>query len=238
MPEQLLRAESASPLYVQLMERIRLDILQGVYPVGDQIPPEHELEGRYGVSRVTVRRALQELTGEGLLERKQGKGTFVSLPKPEPLHRGVLGFHDSCREMGKRPSVGQTRVREKEASPADRERLHLGPEARILEIRRVLKADGEAVMLETCHFSTAYGWLESANLKASLYRALQEYGIQAEKSIYDLFMKPVEQEEAELLQVERGAMLMVSDQVVYDQKGRPLHTCRRLIRGDRYTLRI
>ena len=51
------------------MQRIRGDIERGVYPTGSRIPPEHELEKLYQVSRVTVRRALSELTSEGLLER-------------------------------------------------------------------------------------------------------------------------------------------------------------------------
>ena len=238
MPDSLLRVESASPLYAQLMERIRLDILQGVYPVGNRIPPEHELETRYAVSRVTVRRALQELTSSGLLERKQGKGTFVAQPRTEVPRRGVRGFHDACREMGLTPAVGQVRVREVPSTPEDRERLSLSPDADILEIRRVLTVDGEPVILEKNHFSMAYAWLESADLRGSLYRALQEYGIRAEKSIYDLSLKTAEAEEAALLNVEAGTVLLSEEQVVYDQRGRPLHTGSRLIRGDRYTLRI
>ena len=238
MGEKLLRAESASPLYAQLMERIRMDILQGVYPVGDRIPPEHELEERYAVSRVTVRRALQELTASGLLERKQGKGTFVAQPRKEIAERGVQGFHDACRESGMIPSVGQVWVRTLPASPEDRENLSLAPEASIIEIRRVLKADGTPVVLESNHFSMAYAWLESGGLRGSLYRLLQEYGIRAEKSKYDLSLKDADRAEAELLQVEEGTALLLEKQVVYDQKGRPLHTSHRLILGKRYTLRI
>ena len=85
-----LKADSSSPLYHQLMQRITADIEQGTYPTGSRIPPEHELEQLYQVSRVTVRRALAELTSEGLLERKQGKGTFVSMPKEsDTFPRGV-----------------------------------------------------------------------------------------------------------------------------------------------------
>ena len=76
-----LQTDSSSPLYHQLMQRIIADIEKGAYPVGSRIPPEHELEQLYQVSRVTVRRALAELTAKGLLERKQGKGTFVSAPR-------------------------------------------------------------------------------------------------------------------------------------------------------------
>ena len=238
MGQGTLQMESVSPLYAQIMERIRMDILQGIYPVGSKIPTEHELEVRYTVSRVTVRRALQELTAAGLLQRKQGKGTFVSQPREERKARTLMGFHDACRETGKKPSVQKLRVRELDAAPEDRKRLNLPEDAQVLEIRRVLAADGEPVILEQNHFSMAYAWLENASLRGSLYRALQEYGVQAEKSIYDLSLVAADAEETALLQVAEGTTLLLAEQVVYDQKGRPLYTGRQLIRGDRYTLRI
>ena len=238
MQETGLSARSVSPLYVQLMEQIRLDIQRGVYPVGDRIPTEHELETRYGVSRVTVRRALQELTSAGMLERKQGKGTFVTQPKNQTAARGVQGFHEACREMGKNPSVSSVRVMEISSTPEDRIRLNLAPEARVLEIRRTLLADGEPVVLEKLHFSMAYVWLENANLRGSLYQLLQEYGIQPEKSTYDLSLRNASREEAEQLMIPEGTALLAEDQVVYDQRGRALHTSRRLIRGEKIILRI
>jgi len=233
-----LLADSASPLYVQLMDRIRQDILQGVYPTGEKIPAEHMLEERYGVSRVTVRRALQELTGAGLLERKQGKGTFVSAPKPRREHRGVISFHDACREAGLRPGARTLTARETAATEEDRRRLELLPDSRIVEIRRLLTADGTPVILETLRFSMAYAWLENAETGGSLYLALREYGIRAEKSLYAFSLARATAEEAELLGLEENGPLMKEEQTVYDQKGRPLHTAVRLIRGDRYTLRV
>ena len=238
MPEKVLHTESSSPLYAQLMEQIRYDILRGAYPAGVKIPTEHELEGRYGVSRVTVRRALQELTASGLLERKQGKGTFVVQQKQEAGRQGVPDFFDACREAGKNPSVSQIHVEEKEATENDRIHLNLEPEAKVLEIRRVISADHEPVILEVNRFSMAYVWLENADLRGSVYRLLQEYGVRAEKSIYDLSLRKVTAAEAELLRVEEGTTVLSAEQVVYDQKGRPLHTGIQLIRGDRFTLRI
>ena len=238
MPGKDLLEESASPLYAQLMERIRQDIRQGAYPTGEKIPAEHKLEERYGVSRVTVRRALQELTTAGLLERKQGKGTYVSAPRPRLEHRGVQGFHEACREAGRKPSARILSMREREASAEDGRGLGLTPDARVLEIRRLLRADGEPVILETLHFSMAYAWLENAGTEESLYRILQDYGIRPEKSFYAFSLARASAEEAELLDVEKGKTLMKVEQLVYDQKGRPLHSAVRLIRGEKYTLRI
>lgn len=72
---------SSLPLYEQLMINIKDEMDKGVYKAGDRIPNEAELCDLYSVSRITVRRAIQELVEEGLLERKQGKGTFVSRKK-------------------------------------------------------------------------------------------------------------------------------------------------------------
>ena len=238
MPEPMLRSESARPLYNQLMERLQLEIRNGVYPAGEKIPTEHELETRYGVSRVTVRRALSELTAAGMLERKQGKGTFVAYPKPRAEERSVQGFHDACREMGRKPGVAYVKVEEVKGTREDCAWLGLEPDANVLKIQRVLTADGEPVILETARFTTAYSWLQNANLKGSLYRSLQEYGIQAEKSIYDLSLRRITAKEADLLQAEEGTAVIAVKQVVYDQRGRPLHISDRLIRGEKYTLRI
>ena len=220
MADGTLRTESVSPLYAQIMERIRQDIIQGVYPAGSRIPTEHELEIRYAVSRVTVRRAMLELTTAGLLERKQGKGTFVTARKTERRERVLLGFHEACKAAGKVPSVLLTRMRELDGEPKDLELLNLPEGSRVLEIRRVLAADDEPVILQICRFSMAYAWLENAELKGSLYSLLQEYGVRAEKSIYDILLRKTNHDEAALLNVDEGTVLLAVDQVVYDQKGR------------------
>ena len=114
-----LQADSSSPLYHQLMQRITADIERGTYPTGSRIPPEHELEQLYQVSRVTVRRALAELTSEGLLERKQGKGTFVSMPKGNIQLKNLHSFHDSCKINKVKPSTDVIHVRETVSSKAE-----------------------------------------------------------------------------------------------------------------------
>ena len=233
-----LQTVSSSPLYHQLMQRIADDIEKGNYPVGSRIPPEHELEETYQVSRVTVRRALSELTSEGLLERKQGKGTFVSTPRMSQDLKSIHSFHDSCKKNGVKAGTRVIHVTEIEADAVDIADLKLRAGDRVVETLRVRSADGEPVALEKNHFSTVYSYLENENLNGSLYNVLRDYGVEPKEATHDVSLVYATEAQAKLLNVEAGSPLMRLKEVVYDQKGRPLHNSLQLIRGDRFVFRI
>ncbi len=233
-----LQADSYSPLYHQLMQRIAADIERGTYPTGSRIPPEHELEQTYQVSRVTVRRALAELTSEGLLERKQGKGTFVSTPRGSMQLKSLHSFHDSCRFNNAKPSTDVIHVRETAANNTDAEELNLTEGARVLETLRIRKADGVPVVLERNRFSMAYAYLQDLDLTGSLYSLLREYGVEPKLALHDVSLHFATEEESQLLDIETGSPLVCLHEVIYDQRGRPLHNSIQLIRGDRFVFRI
>jgi len=233
-----LQTESASPLYHQLMQRIREDIDRGTYPTGSRIPPEHELEQTYQVSRVTVRRALAELTQEGLLERKQGKGTFVSVPRVSQNLKNVHSFHDACFFSGMTPGTRVIHVREIRADAQDRADLSLKDGDRVIETLRVRTADGVPVVLEKNHFSMAYAYLEDSDLNGSLYATLQIYGVEPRQATHEISLCEAGKAEAELLDIPAGTPLMKLREVIYDQRGRPLHNSQQWIRGDRFVFRI
>lgn len=233
-----LESESSSPLYHQLMQRLQEDIERGTYAVGSRIPPEHQLEQLYNVSRVTVRRALAELTADGLLEKKQGKGTFVSTPRISQDLKSIHSFHDACKQNGFQGATRVVHVQETEADAADVQELNLRPGDKVLETLRVCTADGVPVVLEENHFSMAYSYLENENLSGRLYGVLRDYGIEPRQATHDISMTFATESQAKLLEVEPGAPLMRLHEVVYDQKGRPLHNSLQLIRGDRFVFRI
>ena len=233
-----LQAESYSPLYHQLMTRIRADIEQGTYPIGSKIPPEHELERLYQVSRVTVRRALAELTTEGLLERKQGKGTFVASPRGSLPLKSLHTFHDSCKMNKMRPSIDVIHVKETDADADAAEELNMSRGGKVLEVLRVCRGDGVPVVLERNHFSMAYAWLQDQDLTGSLYGLLREYGVEPKLALHDVSIRFAGEEEAKMLEMETEAPLIRLHEVIYDQRGRPLHTNVQLIRGDRFVFTI
>jgi len=237
MNQTTLIPDSASPLYRQLMQRLRSDIASGTYPVHSRIPSEQELCAAYQVSRVTVRKALAELTREGLLRRMQGKGTFVCAPRIHQSLKDVNSFHDACRVMGSKPG---TQVISAQVISADEDMsmsLSLTGDTAV-EIVRLRLADDTPVMLEENRFPMAYEWLLEEKLDGSLYQLLEKRGISAAKGIHEISLCYATPAQARLLGVETGAALLQLEQVIYDQNGAPLHTSHQVIRGDRFTFRI
>ena len=238
MRKQILNTESYSPLYKQLMQKLRTDIQSGVYPVHSRIPSEQELCQTYQVSRVTVRKALAELTQEGLLKRHQGKGTFVGIPRIQKDLRSVNSFHDACRMMGSTPGTRVLHAQWAHLEAGERAELGCEEDEQVVELVRLRLADDMPELLETNHFPPAYAWLMSADLTGSLYALLEEKGVEARQAIHEVSLCYATPAQAKALEIAPGDALLCLHEVIYDQNGRPLHTSHQVIRGDRFTFRI
>lgn len=237
MKKQILNVESHSPLYKQLIKKLRDDIASGIYPVHSRIPSEQELCETYQVSRVTVRKALAELTQEGLLNRQQGKGTFVGVPRLCKDLKDVTSFHDSCRLMNCTPSTRVIHAQLTYATEEDRRDLMCDTE-QVVETLRLRMADDTPVMLETNRFPMQYEYLLQEDLSGSLYDILQEHGAEAAQAVHKISLSYATAIQARHLGMDEGDALLNLHEIIYDQYGRPLHTSKQLIRGDRFTFRI
>ena len=101
----MLKQDVVTPLYEQLMEEIEKNIKSGIYKPGDKIMTESEMAGAYGVSIITVRKAMGALMDRGLVVRRQGKGTFVTKPKFSRNMRKLQSFTEMCEQMGVKPGA-------------------------------------------------------------------------------------------------------------------------------------
>ena len=101
----MLKQDAITPLYVQLMEELETSIRNGVYKPGDKIMTEAEMAKEYGVSLITVRKAVGSLMEKGLVVRKQGKGTFVTKPKYSRNMKKLQSFTEMCEQMGVKPGA-------------------------------------------------------------------------------------------------------------------------------------
>jgi len=237
MKSRTLYQDSASPLYKQLIKQIKSDILAGVYPVHSRIPSEQQLCEAYHVSRVTVRKALAELTQQGLLTRHQGKGSFVSIPRIQKDLKVVNSFHTACARLGCKASGRILHRRLQPASSEDIKKLSLAENQQVIEISRLRLADDIPVMLEVNRFPDTLDFLLTEDFQ-SLYRCLEAHHLEPSQAIHDISLCHADAYQARHLQMSQGEALLCLEELIYDQNGQPLHTSYQVIRGDRFTFRI
>lgn len=228
-----------APLYYQILTQLREGLESGRWIPGEKIPTEAELCAEYGVSRITVRHAVENLVEEGLLLRRQGMGTFAALPAlAHGNQKPINSFHEACERLGKRPSTRVLFSGERPASIRDRKELQIRGDSNLVELRRLRMADGVPVVLETNRFSLAFSYLPDSDLNGSLYNLLRGYGVEAVSASHDLSLVFAKEEEAAALKITLGEPLLFLHEVVYDAQGRPIHNSDQYIRGDIFTLRI
>src|SRR6266849_10434282 len=129
-------------LYSRVEAVLASEVADGDLKIGDQLPTEDNLVARFGVSRITVRRAIQNLVTRGLVEIRRGKGTFVAAPKITQDLKELSGFVEDMHALGRKPTA---RVISKEIVTADAtvaSQLALTKGEHVVRIRRVRLADG------------------------------------------------------------------------------------------------
>jgi GntR family transcriptional regulator len=171
------RNSDGIPKYVQLGKILRRMIAAQEYRPGEQIPTEAALCRAYGVSRITVREAINTLAQEGLLQRRQGRGTFVARQKLRRNIARLYSFSSDMRELGIAPRSRMLALRREEADARAAERLCLPESNRfVTRIRRVRIANDIPVLLEDTlvpdHLCPGLADRELVN--GSLYRYLTE----------------------------------------------------------------
>ena len=137
-----------APLYQQLSDCLRRQVLGANWPADSAIPSERELMRLTGLSRMTVRQAIDSLTREGLLTRIHGRGTFIVPERVEQEMRGVYSFTARILDQGRIPS---THILEATQMPVDRDDaqlLGLAPGAAIYRLTRLRCIDGEPVVVD------------------------------------------------------------------------------------------
>ena len=142
----MLNQDNIVPLYEQLMNILERDIRTGKYSPGDRIMTESELSKKYGISLITVRKAISLLTEKGLLIKKQGKGTFVAKPKYSRNIRRLSGFPQMCEQLGVVPGGRMLDNRLIAADEKTAKKLGVAPGSDIIYIHRLRYADGQRLV--------------------------------------------------------------------------------------------
>lgn len=239
--KNLLDKSRPIPLYYQVKESLLEKIKSRQFNVGDLIPSEAELQEQYNVSRITVRRAIQELVQEGHLYTKQGRGTFVSRPKVSQELNLITSWAETMEEMGMRPETKKIEYSE-EPAPVNIARLLNVPIGdMVYKIERLRYADGEPTCIMTNYLSpdVVPGLLDKGIKGESLYETLEKhYNIVLSHAEETVEAKAAKASEAELLNIKRGAPLLHATRVTYDITDRPVEVVISISRADRYSYKI
>ncbi len=140
--------DGEGPLHLQIRRAIARPILSGAWPPGRRVPSEHDLMARFGVSRMTVNRALASLAGEGLVERRRRAGTVVAARPPE---RAVFEIWDVAAEIARAGAAHRAEILARDEGPAsavEADRLRVAPGSPVLRLVLRHLADGAPVQIE------------------------------------------------------------------------------------------
>ena len=236
----MLKQDTATPLYVHLMEEIEKNIENGIYKPGDRIMTEAEMAKEYGVSLITVRKAVGSLIEKGLVIRRQGKGTFITKPKFSRNMKKLQSFTEMSEKMGVRPGGKMLENRLIGADEKTAARLSIKPGSSVVYISRLRYADQEPVQIERNYFPLKYAFLLEAQFNNnSLLGFLQEKaGARVASSEKVIELCRATAEEAELLEVKKGDYLLFVQSTAYDSEGEPIYAGIQIINGDRFSLYV
>ena len=228
---------STTSLFTQIEADIKNNIEIGVYKLGDKLPTENELMALYNVSRITIRRAIEDLTKEGIIIKKQGKGTFIKEKKIQRKISHTISFTQSCLQSNLRSSSYVTVREVLNTSDLSFEEKNIFNDDKVLYIQRIRMANEVPIICENNYYPySRFSFLLNEPLNESLFQLLEtKYNVKVgdpKNSYIDLTTAGVDQ--ANILKVTSGEPLFLLSTEIYDTENKLIHLGKQYIVGSRY----
>ena len=224
-----------SPIYIQIHNKIKQEIEANRWAVGDRIPSERDLAVQFGVSRMTLRQAIQTLVEEGILERHIGSGTYIARKKVQEKMSGVTSFTELTEAQGKTPSSKTVSYLVTAPSLSESEHLKLKPGQKVLRMERIRYADEVPICFEVA--TLPYDLIKDYARKQitnSLYGTLQENGLTIGHAQQTVSSMLASEKIAEYLDLKRGSAILRLRQITRLWDGRPFEYVRTQYAGERF----
>ncbi len=225
------------PLYQQLADRLRRQIADGDYRIGDRLPSEGALGEEFGVSRITVRAALDQLSAAGMLQRLRGKGTFVSAPPVEHKLIRLTDFVEDMMAAGLNPTSRVFRLDEEPATPE----LAIAPGTPVVRLDRLRLGDNAPIAVDTTFLPLRYGrLLERGYLEhETIYRQLEtRYGIPVLSGGFLTEAGVASADLAAQLRIDQGSPLLIIRRTSYSTNREVIYYQKRYYRAYRVRYRL
>jgi len=221
--EALTRTEGVA-LYVQIRETLRDQIKTGVLKPGQKLPAEDELAGQFGVSRMTVRQGISDLTDEGMLYRRRGIGTFVTQFHVERDHNKLTDYFETAEAEGFRAEV---RLLSREVVPAKlmiAKALALPETEAVIRIQTLRLANDVPVTIydEYVPYNLCPDLLVEDLRSRPAWQILEKYGCIIKRAVQRIEARAADTKVASLLNVDEDAPILFKNRVIYAEDGTPV----------------
>jgi GntR family transcriptional regulator len=233
--------KSSVPQYIQIADSLLNQIEAGELAPGSRLPSERLLSELFDVNRLTLRRALSRLEAQGLVIRKHGKGNFIAEPKIERQTRQLISFTDGIKRRGLAPGAKVVSIEQKPVEAAIAKLLNVPVLTPVFYVVRLRMINQEPVMIEQLWVPVScFPGLEDQDMNnRSVYEIMKtEYGIAMTRAQRSLEPVIATRFEAELLDIDPGAPLMMERRVGLDQNSNCVEYSKDLYRGDRFRFNI
>ncbi len=230
---------SPIPLYFQIAENLKEAIEAGTIAPGERLDNELELAEQLGVSRPTVRQAIQRLVQQGLVVRRRGLGTVVVAPRIlRPV--ALTSLYDDLAVAQRAPTTAVLSLEEIAASDEIAQVLSLAVGTPVLSIERLRFADETplAIMHNYLPAKLLQGRTEADLEQTGLYELLRSQGIQLHAADQVLAARRATAQEARLLQAPRSATVLTMTRTAFDLAGLPVEHGRHAYLADRYSFKM
>jgi len=223
------------PLYLQLKRWIEDAVRRGLVQPGDALPSERDLAARVDMSRVTVRKAVQNLVQEGLLIQRHGSGTYVA-PQPHRVEQSLSQLTSFAEDMARRGMEVRSAWLERglyPASPEETVALGLAAGESVARVARLRITSDQPLAIERASLASSI-LPDPESVGTSLYSHLERSGYRPVRAIQRIRAISLGKDDATLLQVPAGAASLSIERTSYLATGRVVEYTRSIYRGDTY----
>jgi GntR family transcriptional regulator len=229
------------PYYQQLAGLLREEIRENQPENGlHQLPSENDLATLHGLTRATVRHALDVLEREGWIYREKGKGSFAAVRRVEQELTQLVSTTEAMRQRGWSMVTRVLSLEKMDAAIHVARELEVEPGTSVYELCRLRIVDHSPLSVQTAYLpETLCPRLEENDLSGSLYRLLEgRYGLRLWTGHETLRARCATDPEAKLLQIRKGAPVMYAERTTYASTGEAVEYLEAIWRGDRYDFKV
>jgi GntR family transcriptional regulator, N-acetylglucosamine utilization regulator len=228
------------PVYVQIRESLRAEILGGILKRGEQLPSENELAIKFKVSRMTIRESIEDLVDEGLLYRRHGVGTFVAYPHLQRDHTRLTSFFDKAEHEGVQVEAQLLKLEVIPAKPRVAEALDIPVGSHVIRVKTLRCANGVPITVHDAYMPhKLFPSLVNENLEVQhLWTLFEKAGYRVKRAIQKLEAREASKDVANLMKIKEGAPILFKERTVYADDGTPVEFTYCYNRGDIYSLTV